>query len=115
VCLHLENEVPVQFEDRYVNPQVVPNFLDQDFGVVPPGEYLVQNVPFDEIEHVVDAVLPTPEQARRLQIDASEPCLMLTRRTWTRTTPVTMVRCLHPSSRYRLRCRFDAVGNQRFD
>ena len=115
VCLHLENEVPVQFEDRYVNPQVVPDFLGQDFSVVPPGEYLVQNVPFDEIEHVVDAVLPTPEQASRLQIDTSEPCLLLTRRTWTRTTPVTMVRCLHPSSRYRLGCRFDAVGNQRFD
>jgi GntR family histidine utilization transcriptional repressor len=101
-------------QGRYVNPQVVPDFLDQDFGVLPPGEYLVQNVPFDEIEHVVDAVLPTPEQASRLQIDPSEPCLMLTRRTWTRTTPVTMVRCLHPSSRYRLGCRFDAVGNQRF-
>lgn len=114
VCLHLENEVPVQFEDRYVNPQVVPDFLDQDFGETPPGEYLVQNVPFDEIEHVVDAVLPTPEQASRLQIDPTEPCLMLTRRTWTRATPVTMVRCLHPSSRYRLGCRFDAVGNQRF-
>jgi len=113
VCLHLENEVPVQFEDRYVNPQHAPDFLAQDFSEVPPGEYLVQNVPFDEIEHVVDAVLPTAEQAHHLQIEASEPCLMLTRRTWTRTVPVTMVRCLHPSSRYRLGCRFDAVGNQR--
>ncbi len=114
VCLHLENEVPVQLEDRYVNPNVVPNFLDQDFSTVPPGDYLVQNVPFDEIEHVVDAVLPTDEQAAHLQITAPEPCLLLTRRTWTRTTPVTMVRCLHPSSRYRLGSRFDAVGNQRF-
>lgn len=112
VCLHLENEVPVQLEDRYVNPEVVPAFLDQDFSEMPPGEYLVQNVPFDEIEHIVDAVLPTPEQASHMRIGAGEPCLMLTRRTWTRAVPVTMVRCLHPSSRYRLGCRFDAVGNQ---
>ena len=31
VCLHLENDVPVQLEDRYVNPRVVPDFLEQDF------------------------------------------------------------------------------------
>lgn len=114
VCLHLENEVPVQLEDRYVNPHVVPDFLDRAFIADPPGDYLVQNVPFDEIEHVVDAVLPNEEQATHLEIAASEPCLLLTRRTWTRATPVTMVRCLHPSSRYRLGCRFDAIGNQRF-
>lgn len=114
VCVHLENEVPVQLEDRYVNPQVVPAFLERDFAAMPPGDYLVQHVPFDEIEHVVDAVLPTVEQAGHLQIETSEPCLLLTRRTWTRATPVTMVRCLHPSSRYRLGSRFDAVGNQRF-
>jgi GntR family histidine utilization transcriptional repressor len=113
VCLHFENGVPVQMEDRYVNPRVVPHFLEQDFSVVPPGEYLTGNVPFDQIEHVVDAVLPSAEQAERLAMPVHEPCLLLTRRTWQRNVPVTMVRCLHPSSRYRLGCRFDAVGNQR--
>ena len=111
VCLHLENDVPVQLEDRYVNPHVVPDFLGQDFSSVPPSEYLVRNVPFDQIEHVVDAVLPTPEQAERLDMAVTDPCLLLTRRTWTRGTPVTMVRCLHPASRYRLGSRFRADGN----
>ncbi|MBO9651902.1 MAG: histidine utilization repressor [Variovorax sp.] len=111
VCLHLENDVPVQLEDRYVNPRVVPDFLEQDFSEIPPSEYLVRNVPFDQIEHVVDAVLPTAEQAERLDMPAAEPCLLLTRRTWTRTTPVTMVRCLHPATRYRLGSRFRADGN----
>jgi len=115
VCLHLENGVPVQLEDRYVNPRVVPDFLEQDFSLLPPSEYLVRNVPFDQIEHVVDAVLPTPEQAERLAMPVSEPCLLLTRRTWTRTVPVTVVRCLHPSSRYRLGSRFRADGNPAFD
>jgi ABC-type nitrate/sulfonate/bicarbonate transport system ATPase subunit len=71
--LHLENDVPVQLEDRYVNPQVVPDFLEQDFTAVPPGEYLVRNVPFDQIEHVVDAVCPPRDQASRLEIDAPSP------------------------------------------
>jgi GntR family histidine utilization transcriptional repressor len=113
VCLHLENGVPVQLEDRYVNPRVVPDFLKQDFSALSPSEYLVRNVPFDQIEHVVDAVLPTAEQAARLDMPASDPCLLLTRRTWTRTVPVTMVRCLHPAARYRLGSRFRADDNLR--
>ncbi|MES3000659.1 MAG: histidine utilization repressor [Pseudomonadota bacterium] len=111
VCLHFENGVPVQMEDRYVNPRVVPHFLDQDFSVVPPGEYLTGNVPFDQIEHVVDAVMPTQEQAGNLDMPMTEPCLLLTRRTWTQTQVVTMVRCWHPASRYRLGSRFHPVGN----
>lgn len=114
VCLHMENDIPVQLEDRHVNPRAVPNFLEQDFSAMPPSEYLVRNVPFDQIEHVVDAVLPTVEQARRLAMPAADPCLLLTRRTWTRGQPVTMVRCLHPASRYRLGSRFRADGNPLF-
>ncbi|MEB0057584.1 MULTISPECIES: histidine utilization repressor [unclassified Variovorax] len=113
VCLHLENGVPVQLEDRYVNPRVVPDYLDLDLSNLQPSEYLVRNVPFDQIEHLVDAVLPTAEQAVRLAMPAAEPCLLLTRRTWTRTVPVTLVRCLHPASRYRLGSRFSADGNPR--
>ena len=71
VCLHLENDIPVQLEDRYVNPRVVPDFLEQDFSAVSPSEYLVRNVPFDQIEHVVDAVLPT-RRAGRAPRDAGD-------------------------------------------
>ena len=111
VCVHLEDGLPVQLEDRYVNPRVVPQFAQQDFTLLQPSEFLVRNVPFDQVEHVVDAVLPTPEQAQLLEMDPAQPCLLLTRRTWCRGVPVTMVRCLHPSSRYRLGSRFRADGN----
>ncbi|SEJ85202.1 GntR family transcriptional regulator, histidine utilization repressor [Variovorax sp. OK605] len=114
VCLHLENGTPVQLEERYVNPQVVPDYLEQDFAAMPPSEYLVRNVPFDQIEHVVDAVLPNQEQADRLAMAPTDPCLLLTRRTWTRNIPVTWVRCLHPASRYSLGSRFKADGNATF-
>lgn len=114
LCVHLEDGVPVQLEDRYVNPRVVPDFGAQDFSLQQPSEYLVRNVPFDQVEHVVDAVLPTPEQAERLAMVPTQPCLLLTRRTWTRGVPVTVVRCLHPASRYRLGSRFRADGNPVF-
>ncbi len=111
VCVHLENGVPIQLEDRYVNPHLAPDFIRQDFSHQQPSEFLVRTVPFDEIEHVVDAVLPTPEQAQRLRMEPGQPGLLLTRRTWNGGTPVTLVRCLHPASRYRLGSRYRANGN----
>lgn len=110
VCVHLEDGVPVQLEDRYVNPRVAPEFGQQQFGEQTPSEYLLRKVPLDEIEHVVDAVLPTAEQASRLQMDATQPCLLLTRRTWTHGSAVTLVRCLHPASRYQLGSRYRLDG-----
>lgn len=105
-CVHLESGVPVQYEDRWVNPRQAPDFLAQDFSRVPPGDYLVAHVPYDEIEHVVDAVLPSREQARHLAMGRQEPCLLLQRRTWYQNETVTLVRCWHPASRYRLGSRF---------
>lgn len=111
VCVHREDGVPVQLEDRYVNPRMAPQFGAQDFTQLQPSEYLVRNVPFDQMEHVVDAVLPTAEQARLLDMAPADPCLLLTRRTWTRGVPVTLVRCLHPGARYRLGSRIRADGH----
>jgi GntR family transcriptional regulator, histidine utilization repressor len=111
VCLHRENSVPVQLEDRYVNPVAVPRFLDQTFEKQPPSEYLLSVLPADEIEHTVDAVLPGTE-AKLLKLAKNEPCLLLTRRTWSGTTPVTLARLYYPASRYRLGCRFKPSAAQ---
>lgn len=106
ICVHHENGLPVQLEDRYVNPALAPDFLAQDFNARRPSEYLYSTVPLDEIEHVVDAVLVTPTEAKLLDIPQSEPCLTLMRRTWTDGVAVTFARFIHPGSRYRLGCRF---------
>src|ERR1700742_1912618 len=80
VCVHYENNVPVQLEDRYVNPASAPHFLAQPFTNQTPGEYLLAEIPADEIEHTVDAVMPGAD-AKTLKIGKNEPCLLLTRRT----------------------------------
>jgi GntR family histidine utilization transcriptional repressor len=104
-CLHFENDTPVQYEDRFVNPACAPAFLAQSFEKQPPSEYLLATIPADEIEHTVDAVLPGADAAL-LRIRRNEPCLLLTRRTWSAGVPVTLARLLYPASRYRLSCRF---------
>ena len=105
VCVHFEEGVPVQLEDRFVNPLVVPKFFDEDFTAVQPSQVLLQNAPLDQLEHVVDAVVPSHDQAALLKIETRQPCLMLTRRTWSGGVPVTIVRFLHPANRYRLSSR----------
>lgn len=104
--VHFENEVPVQLENRYVSPRMAPHFMEQDFTQEQPSAYLVRNVQFDQMEHVVDAMLPTAEQAQHLQMAPEQPCLVLTRRTWLRGVPITWVQCVHPGQRYRLGSRF---------
>ncbi|TAL53541.1 histidine utilization repressor [Pandoraea sp.] len=106
ICVHREDGLPVQLEDRYVNPASAPDFLQQDFTAIRPSQYLLDTVPAHEIEHVVEAELPTPTEAKWLDIRADQPCLTLVRRTWARGLPVTFARFVHPGSRYRLGCRF---------
>jgi GntR family histidine utilization transcriptional repressor len=106
ICVHRENGLPVQLEDRYVNPVVAPEFLDQDFSSTRPSAYLFSTVPLDEIEHVVDAGRVSATEPQLLEIAADEPCLTLVRRTWTAGVAVTFARFIHPGSRYRLGCRF---------
>lgn len=104
----MENDRPIQLEDRDVNPAAEPGFLGRDFTVELPSEYLYNNVSHHEleIEHIVDACLPTPDQATLLGMRTDEPCLTLARRTWTNGTPVPLVRFVHPGNRYRLGSRF---------
>ena len=71
-----------------------------------PSDYLVQSVPYDEIEHLVDAVLPPVAHARLLAMRAGQPCLLLTRRTFNAGQVVTWARLWHPADRYQLGGRF---------
>ena len=104
--VHSQDGIPIQFEDRLVNPHVVPHFLDIDFRTTTPADYLISQLRPDELEHVVQAIVPTELMVRELDIQSSEPCLKLRRRTWMHDTVVTSVDLIYPSSRYELGARF---------
>jgi GntR family histidine utilization transcriptional repressor len=102
VLLHRENELPVQIEDRYVDPRQAADYLAQDFTRQTPYVYLTAIAPISEAEHVIEAVLPSAIERKLLKVDAHEPCLQLTRRTWSGGKPISHVRLVYPGSRYRL-------------
>jgi len=105
-CVHYENGVAVQIEDRFVNPAVAPDFIKQTFEDIPPAQWLLSSVPLTEIEHVVEALTPSAVEASLLGISMTEPCLVLVRRTWSHSVPVTFARFVHPGRRYRLGGRY---------
>lgn len=106
ILVHMENATPVQLEDRYVNPELVPKFLDQDFSVTTPSAYLAATVRADELEHMVEAIIPTAQQRQLLDIPSGEPCLQLQRRSWCDAKVVTFARLTWPASRYALHSRY---------
>ncbi len=111
--VHSENGQPVQLEDRYVNPTMAPDFLSQNFTEITPTSYLIRMVPVDELEHTVEAVMPDPHQRRLLEIEPSEPCLSLHRRSWSKGHVVTVALLLYPASRYALHSRYKTSAEGR--
>lgn len=112
--LHKEDGTPVQIEDRYVNAQEAPGYLDQDFTRVTPHAYLLRETEVTFVDNAIRAVRPDELCRAALQIDENQPCLLLDRRTWRGSTPVTRSRFLYPGDRYRLRSAHEATSAQSF-
>ena len=105
-AIHYQDDIPIQLELRYVNPELIPDFLKQDFSRVTSTSYLLNQFQPDEMEHIVRAVMPDQATREALMITSSEPCLQLSRRTWKNQQVVTHVTMTYPSSRYDLGARY---------
>lgn len=102
VISHLEDDKPIQLEERYVNPLLVNQFLEQDFTQQTPHEFLSQAAPLTEAKHVIEAISPTSKMCEWLELFNEEPCLQIKRRTWSSQGVVSFARLVFPGSRYRL-------------
>ncbi|MDT9001548.1 histidine utilization repressor [Paucibacter sp. APW11] len=108
LIVHLENGVPIQCEDRLVNPACAPDYLGLDFSQTTPTHYLLEAAPLSEAKYTIEATLPGELEAKLLGIGKREPCLIVKRTTYSRGQAVTAVRLTHPGSRYLLQGSFQA-------
>ncbi|WP_028534803.1 histidine utilization repressor [Paludibacterium yongneupense] len=99
--VHFENDVPIQLEDRFVNPHLYPHYLEQDFHTITPNVYMTREAPLQRAEYVITARMPDATARHRLHMDIGEPCLVLQRKTWAHAQVATEVTLWHPASRYR--------------
>lgn len=103
ILLHKDRGVGVQYSERYINPAVAPAYLAQDYTRTTPSDYLLETAPVQAAEHVIEAVRCPAHVLKHLQIDASEPCLRLTRRTWSFDKVATYSTMISPGYRYKLK------------
>lgn len=106
IIIHKEDDVPIQLACRYVLPEIAPHFLEQDFTRMTVSQYLLGIAPVAAIEHVVEALIPEPWVRSLLEINSSEPCLALHRKTWVGDRIATSSTFYSPGSRYTLGGRF---------
>jgi GntR family histidine utilization transcriptional repressor len=107
LIVHLEDGVPLQCEDRYVNPAEAPAFLQADFTQHTPTHVLFESTSLWRAQFQVDAARPTAQEASLLGVAADEPCLVVVRRTFSRRAPITIARLVHPGRRYTLQGEFE--------
>ena len=115
LIVHFEDDRAVQLENRYVTPAFARDYLKQDFTHHTPNEYLMSLGPLDEVEHVIQALMPDPATRALLAIRGAEPVLHVRRRTWSGGAVVSTARLVHPGSRYSLFGRFRVARNQRHE
>lgn len=100
--LHFENETPLQLEQRYVCPVHIPEYLNQDFSVTTPHEYLSKVAPLTEATHEIEAIIASSEINQLLAISNQQPCLQVKRRTWSSNGVVSLAILTSPGDKYRL-------------
>lgn len=102
VVVHFENGLPIQVEDRYVNPPLAPEYMQLDFTTTTVNEYLMRVAPLSGVRYVVEATLPPAEIARMLEIEEAQPCLVLRRKTLSQGQVASVATLWHPANRYQL-------------
>ncbi|MGE4610173.1 MAG: GntR family transcriptional regulator [Paracoccaceae bacterium] len=91
-CMHYADNSPFQFEDRWINIAAVPQVEQADFSGTGPNEWLLDQIPFTDVEISFSAGAATIELAEFLSIEPGEPTFTAERTTWLSGTPVTFAK-----------------------
>ena len=96
LIVHFENDVPIQFEDRWVNPACAPAYLEQDFSSITPNEHLMVSAPLQGATYTIEALPASGDPATHLGIAPGAPCLVLHRRTTSAGRIASVATMWHP-------------------
>ncbi|MFT0531916.1 histidine utilization repressor [Castellaniella hirudinis] len=102
LIVHHENKVPIQLEDRVVDAERVPDYLNQDWSRITPNEYLMRMAPSPTGLYTIEVKLPTADTAGPLDIPLNQPCLVLDRATFSGGAFTSQAVMWYPGNRYKL-------------
>ncbi|GAB4302727.1 MAG: GntR family transcriptional regulator [Roseovarius sp.] len=92
VCMHYADGLPYQHEDRWINPEVVPQAPEVDFATIGPNEWLVAELPFSNVEISLSAIEADRDLAEHMGCAVGEALFRVERGTWLRRRAITLVR-----------------------
>ncbi|MFZ3045540.1 MAG: histidine utilization repressor [Desulfatirhabdiaceae bacterium] len=98
--VHFEDGVPIQVETRWVNPVLAPDYLEQDFTLSTPNEYLMKVAPLEGVSYRIEATLPSLNIRKLLKMSRGNPCLVLYRITRSFGAIASSVTMWHPGDSY---------------
>ena len=111
ICRHMAAESPWVLEQRWINLDAVPEAEQENFEFTPPGEWLLNNVPWNEAEHTISAIAADLETARHLNIGPGDACLSVERKTWSGEASITHVVLTYPGAQKTLTGRYQPGAN----
>lgn len=103
-CMHYANGRPFQYENRWINLATVPAAGQESFQTLGPNEWLLNQVPFSDVELTFAATNASDAIASVLNVSSGEAVFTAERTTWLANEPVTFAQMyFHPG--YRLTTR----------
>lgn len=96
IIVHFEDDVPIQVEDRWVNPASAPAYLQQDFSSITPNEHLMKAAPLAGATYRIEALPATDAVAGMLAVAPGTCCLVLRRTTMSRALVASVATMWHP-------------------
>jgi GntR family transcriptional regulator, histidine utilization repressor len=97
---------PFCLERRLINLVTVPEAALVEFNDVSPSQWLLRQIPWTSAEHRIHAAAASSDDAAVLEIAEGTACLVVERRTWSGSGPVTHVRLTYPGDRHALVANF---------
>lgn len=94
--VHLSDNRPHMFEDRWVNFSATPDILEAPLEDISPNEWLVRQVPYSRGDISFSACAASGDVAEALEIAIGSPLFLVERTTWMNTTPITTLKMFYP-------------------
>ncbi len=104
-CRHWAGMRVHQFEDRWINLEVVPSAREADFAATGPNDWLIRAMPLSRVEHVFSASNADEAEAELLGVAAGAAVFVVERRTWIDGNAITRARLVHPGATHRMVAR----------
>jgi GntR family histidine utilization transcriptional repressor len=103
LCRHWAGARVFQHEDRWINLAAVPAAAAEPFLEAGPNHWLLDHVPFSEVEHEIAATAATDAEAAALLVAPGTALLRIRRRTTSRDRRITCVEVVYSGDLFALR------------